>query len=82
MLDIDTVKTIPEEMARRFQVVALEKWTNVLTVGMVNPKDETAIEILENKTQSKIMPIKVDVQKWAEAINHGYVEEDKNGHTD
>ena len=75
-LDIKIVKTIPEETARCFQVIALERWGNFLTVGMVNPEDEKAKKILEAKIKCKIMPFKIDMQEWAKAVNNNYIEEE------
>jgi hypothetical protein len=72
-LNVDTVKLIPEEMARSFQVVALERWGNVLTVGMVNPEDEKSKRILEARIKCKVMPFKVNLHEWANAVNNNYV---------
>lgn len=74
-LDVDVVKIIPEEMARCFQVIALEKQEEILTVGMVNPKDINVISILEHKLNCKIIPIKVEIQVWANAVNTNYINE-------
>jgi hypothetical protein len=74
-LDVATVKIIPEEMARAFQVVALEKWGNASTVGMVNPHDEKAINILESRLKLKLLPFIVNIQEWANAVNTNYLKE-------
>ena len=78
-LNVDTVKLIPEEMARSFQVIALERWGNVLTIGMVNPEDEHNKRILESRIKCKIMPFRVNINEWANAVNNTYLREDKNG---
>ena len=75
-LDVDVVKLIPEEMARYYQVVALEKCNDVLIVGMVKPEDDTIINILEARLKHKIIPVKVDIQNWANAINNNYVRQE------
>lgn len=74
-LDVDIVKKIPEKLARKFQVIALEEWVNILTVGMVNPNDKKTINMLEKKLKYKIMPIKVGIQEWANTINNNYLKE-------
>lgn len=70
------VRFIPEEMARYHQVIALDKFeTNgksILTIGMVNPKNETAIEILQKKLDCTIRVFHIEIQQWAEAINTSY----------
>jgi hypothetical protein len=75
-LNVDIVKTIPEEMARSFQVIALEKWGNILTLGMVNPEDEKSKKILEARIKCKVMPFKVNLHEWANAVNNNYVKEE------
>jgi hypothetical protein len=77
-LDVATVKIIPEEMARAFQVVALEKWGNVLTIGMVNPQDNKTINILEGRLKLKLAPFMVNINEWADAVNNNYLKEVKN----
>lgn len=72
-LDIDVVKLIPEEMTRYYQVIALEKCNDVLIVGMVKPEDNMAINILKTRLKHKIMPIRIEIQNWANAINNNYV---------
>jgi len=54
-LNVDIVKTIPEEIARSFQVIALERWGNILTVGMVDPEDEKSKRILETSIKCKVI---------------------------
>jgi len=76
-LNVGTVKFIPEEMARSFQVIALERWSNILIVGMVNPEDEKSKRILEARIKCKVMPFKVNICEWANAVNNNYVKEEK-----
>jgi hypothetical protein len=79
--DVDIVKIIPEEMARYFQVIALERLDDILIIGMVNPEDEKAKKILESRIKYNITPLRVNIQEWANAINNNYVKEDKNVNT-
>ena len=79
----DIVKIIPEEMARYYQVVAIDKFEGqnslkgfkILTIGMVNPKDETAKKIIEGKTGYHIEVFQVNIQDWANTINKAYLKE-------
>ena len=71
--DINIVKLIPEEMTRYYQIIALEKHNDILSVGMVNPDNEKTINILENKFKLKIIPIKVNIEEWANTINYSYL---------
>ena len=61
-LDEATVKIISEETSRCFQVVALHKVADILTIGMVNPENKEVITILENRLKYKVMAVKVDIQ--------------------
>ena len=69
-LDENVVNIIPEELCRQFQVVALEVWGNLLTVGMVRPENEEDIKILKEKTKYNIIPFRVDIKEWANALNN------------
>lgn len=76
-LEHETVKVIPEEMARCHEVIALEKFDNIetlksLTVGMVNPEDYTAREILENALQFRIHPVRVEKEILINSLNKYY----------
>jgi hypothetical protein len=70
--DKEVVKLIPEEMARCFQVIALDVFNNIMTVGMVNPKNLSSLNVLEGRLKYKIIPIQIDIQEWAIAINTNY----------
>ena len=77
--DSETVQSIPEEMARSYQVVGIQKFydtvigqLNLFTMGMVNPKDNTAVSILENKFNCKVIPFAIDIEEWAKIINKTY----------
>jgi len=74
--DKEIVNIIPEEMARNYKVVALEKITgvniNVLTVGMTNPRDMTTRGILERRLNHKVIPFEVDNQELINVINNNY----------
>ena len=76
-LNTDIVKLIPEEMARCFQVVAIEKREKVLTVGMVVPEDKNAITRLESRLKLKVLPVRIEIQNWSSAINNSYLKEVK-----
>jgi len=79
----DIVKIVPEEMARYYQVIALDKFEGegstkgfkILTLGMVNHKDDKAKKIIEGKTGYSIESFQVDIQDWANTINKAYLKE-------
>lgn len=79
----EIVKIVPEEMARCFQVVAIDKFEGkdstkgfkILTLGMVNPKDDNAKKVIEGKTGYSVEAFQVDIQDWANTINKAYLQE-------
>ena len=74
--DTNIVKLIPEEMARHYQVIALDRLESVekpiLTIGMVNPEDTNVINLLEKRLNCFIRLFRVDLEKWASTVNEVY----------
>lgn len=71
-IDQDVVKLIPEDLARRHTVLAIERNDRVLSVIMANPTDVVAIDDLRWVTKLEIAPsigLKKDI---TEAINRVY----------
>ncbi|MFC1517350.1 GspE/PulE family protein [Candidatus Margulisiibacteriota bacterium] len=56
-LDLNAMRLVPGEIARRFSFIPLFKVQNTLTVAMADPLDYRAIEELEFHTQSRIEPV-------------------------
>jgi hypothetical protein len=48
---------------------------------MVNPEDEKSKRILEARIKCKVMPFKINIQVWANAVNNNYLKEVKNVNT-
>jgi len=53
----DVVNLIPEKMARRYEVIALEKVSNELTIAMADPLNVFAIDEIQQITQCRIEPV-------------------------
>lgn len=70
--DKEIVHLIPEEFARAFQVIALEKQDNILILGMVNPLNCGIIKRLEDKLNVIIQVIRVDFNSLIIKINNSY----------
>jgi len=51
----EILKTVPEELARKYQLIPLFKLGDSLTVAMVNPKDIEAIDQVKLKSKCKIV---------------------------
>ncbi len=53
-IDKEVAKTIPENVAKQFGLVAVDRVGHVLTVAMSNPLNEQAVEDIEMITHYKI----------------------------
>lgn len=53
-IDREIVQLVPEDMARKLQVLAVDRIGAVLTLAVVNPLSEDEVRALEEKTQCKV----------------------------
>lgn len=53
-IDFEVAKLIPESLASKYHVLAVDKMSDILTVVMANPLDEEAIKEIEALTKCKI----------------------------
>ena len=53
-IDPEVAKSIPENVAKQFELIAVDRVGNVLTVAMSNPLNSQAIEDVESITHCKI----------------------------
>ncbi len=53
-MDAQVVKLIPENVAQQYEIVAVDRMGNVLTVAMSNPLNYQAIEDIEMLTKCRI----------------------------
>lgn len=68
-IDQSVIQLIPEEVARNFQVVPLDRVGDVLSVVMANPLNKTIQDELQRMTNCKIAPFiatKIEIQKAIE----------------
>lgn len=68
------VKTIPEELARRFNCIAIEKEDNLLTVATTDPTDIILFDLVESNTKLKLEPVKSSKEDILKAIDEYYGE--------
>jgi len=52
-LEHEIINLIPKDLAYKYKLVALDKFGTVLTIGMLNPLDKEAIDIIEKFTHFK-----------------------------
>ncbi len=69
----EILKTVPEELARKYQLIPLFKLGDSLTVAMVNPKDIEAIDQVKLKSKCKIVePVMSSPTEINQAIDKYY----------
>ena len=71
-LNKEIVGLVPEELARRFHVIAIEKAGQVLSVVMEDPLNPEVRASLEQTTQCKIAPFIATKSEIDRAINKWY----------
>jgi type IV pilus assembly protein PilB len=71
-LDGDVIKIIPENVARQYELVAIDKIGNVLTVAMSNPLNVAAVEDIEMMTKHEVQVFVSTSTDVNEAINRAY----------
>ncbi len=63
---------IPEQIARRYNLIPFSLENSELSVAMVDPLDSQVIQFIEQKTGLKIKPFMSDVDSILHAINEQY----------
>ncbi|MBT5875341.1 MAG: Flp pilus assembly complex ATPase component TadA [Candidatus Latescibacteria bacterium] len=70
----EVVQLIPERIARALFLVAVAKHEDTLTVAMVNPSDQAAMDQVRQETGLEVMTLHADRQDILDAIQIGYGE--------
>ncbi len=71
-IDLKIISLIPEETARKYHLIPLDRVGDVLSVVMANPLDSVMIEELEKVTGCKIATFIATKAEIDEAITHRY----------
>lgn len=72
IVDPETLKLIPEALARKHTIIPLFKIGNSLTVAMANPSDIMAIDEVRLKNQHEIETVSATSQAIGKAIDQCY----------
>ena len=72
VIDQAVVKTVPEQMARRYQVLPLYKKERTLTLAMVDPLNVFAIDAVRQATGLEVQPVVSREHEVLKAINRYY----------
>ncbi len=74
LVDPTTISLIPKDVAAKYKVIPIALEENVLTVGMVNPFDIEAIDVLMRITGKQIKPVSIKESEFEEAFAKYYGE--------
>lgn len=77
LIDPATVRIIPENMARRHQLIPINKVGNKLTVAMVDPLNILAIDDIQFMTGLVVKPVVATSQDINDALDNAYGHEGK-----
>lgn len=75
-LEQNEVKLIPEAIARRFHIIPLKKENNTITVGMKDPLDVEAVDMIRSLTNLEVNRVISTDDKILASINKYYKEEE------
>jgi type IV pilus assembly protein PilB len=67
-----TITLVPEQMARRYQVLPVARKGRVLTLAMVDPLNVFAIDAVQQTTGLEVHPVVSREQEVLKAINRYY----------
>ena len=56
LISLDSMRIIPESIAKKYKIIAFEKNRNNLKIAMLNPEDLQAVDFIKKKTGLKIIP--------------------------
>lgn len=72
MIEQATITLVPEQMARRYQVLPVARKGRVLTLAMVDPLNVFAIDAVQQATGLEVQPVVSREQELLKAINRYY----------
>ncbi len=74
LIDPEVIKLIPKKMASRYKVIPLSREGNILTLGMVNPFDIEAIDVISRFSGLRINPVKIKEEEFEDVFSKYYGE--------
>ncbi len=71
-IDVEVARIIPESLARRFCLIAIDRVGSILTLAMSNPMNEKALEEVEDITGLKVQIFVTTSTDVTQAIDRAY----------
>jgi len=74
LIDPEAIKLIPKKLAERYKVIPISKKDGALVIGMVNPFDLEALDVISRFTGMRIKPVAIKEEEFNEAFSKYYGE--------
>ena len=71
-LDMDLVRTVPVDIAQKYQVAPLKRKGRLLSIAMVDPLDINAMDYIEIMTNAEVEPVVCSEREVNQLINSLY----------
>jgi len=72
-LDKNITKLIPKNIAEKYKIIAIDKFDQILTIGITEKGDKNIIPILEEQLKYKIIPFLISLTDWTNIIQTVYI---------
>lgn len=74
LLDPEVIKLVPKKVAERFKVIPISREGNTLILGMVNPFDLEAIDVVSRLTHLRVKPVSITEEEFENVFRKYYGE--------
>ena len=74
IVDPEVIKLVPKQVAEKFKLIPLSREGRVLVVGMVNPFNVEAIDVVSRLTGLRVKPVAIKEEEFEEAFGRYYGE--------
>ena len=74
LIDPEVVKLIPKKLAEKYKIIPIAKEDGALVIGMVNPFDFEAIDVVSRFTGTRVKPVAIKEKEFEETFSKYYGE--------
>ena len=74
IVDPEVIKLVPKQVAEKFKLIPLSREGRILVVGMVNPFNVEAIDVVSRLTGLRVKPVAIKEEEFEEAFGRYYGE--------
>ncbi|WP_163329456.1 GspE/PulE family protein [Desulfurobacterium thermolithotrophum] len=74
LIDPEVIKLIPKKLAEKYKIIPIAKEDGALVVGMVNPFDLEAIDVISRFAGMRVKPVAIKEKEFEETFSKYYGE--------